>query len=483
MQKRKIIISLFLAIYFFYPLSARIYNVIIDTDCAFDDMRAIGILLSHPDVRLKGIVVTEGTLLPEEGFVKVKSLLHEFRLDTITVAAGKTYNRPAPPWRYFNQTFQPADYKVKESAIPDAIPWLEETLVSSTTPVIYICLGPLTTLAEILTNKPSLKSKISRVIWYNESIEPPDGFNYNFDKPSADSVIAMRIRTDIISNLNNNDAFWDSTIYLNKNINTNFARFLSLTGGKKKILENQNRHHLRIADELAAIYLINPELFDITVLYPKVFIRYNRNYDLASVKELFADIIKGSYSSESNIVFSAFPAQRGMFTYDVRKIMDSVITKYGYEEWKACVITDEFHGHLGVFSIVGAKMGIKARELFGVGPDKLMVTTYAGTMPPYSCLNDGIQVSTGATIGQGLITVVDDGNRRPEAIFTLNNKSYRLSLKDEYLQLITHDIEEGITNFGLTDDGYWKLVRRAALRYWLEWDRNVIFNIELINNL
>ena len=42
-------------------------------------------------------------------------------------------------------------------------------------------------------------------------------------------------------------------------------------------------------------------------------------------------------------------------------------------------MTDEFHGHLGVFSIVGAKMGIRAREIFGVGPDMLNVVTYAGT--------------------------------------------------------------------------------------------------------
>jgi hypothetical protein len=30
------------------------------------------------------------------------------------------------------------------------------------------------------------------------------------------------------------------------------------------------------------------------------------------------------------------------------------------------------------------------------------------------------------------------------------------------------------------DDGYWKLVRRNALKYWLDWDRNIIFTIEEI---
>ena len=27
------------------------------------------------------------------------------------------------------------------------------------------------------------------------------------------------------------------------------------------------------------------------------------------------------------------------------------------------------------------------------------------------------------------------------------------------------------------DDGYWKLIRHNALKYWLEWDRNKIFDI------
>jgi pyrimidine-specific ribonucleoside hydrolase len=175
------------------------------------------------------------------------------------------------------------------------------------------------------------------------------------------------------------------------------------------------------------------------------------------------------------VVFSAFPDQRELFAYDVRKIMDSVISRYGPEEWKACVMTDEFHGHLGVFSIVGAKMGIKAREYFGVGPDVLTVISHAGTKPPYSCLNDGIQVSTGATIGQGLITVVTEPHARPEAVFTCRERSLRLKLKEEYLAVIDGDIEEGILKFGLTDDGYWKLIRRSALEYWLEWDRDVIF--------
>ena len=126
-------------------------------------------------------------------------------------------------------------------------------------------------------------------------------------------------------------------------------------------------------------------------------------------------------------------------------------------------------------------MGIKARELFGIGADMLEVTSYAGTKPPYSCLNDGIQVSTGATLGMGTIHLVSHGKTKPSAIFTYNNRSVRISLKKEYLDQVDADIKEGIMKFGLMDDGYWKLIRHNALKYWLEWDRNKIFDIEEIN--
>jgi formylmethanofuran dehydrogenase subunit E len=89
------------------------------------------------------------------------------------------------------------------------------------------------------------------------------------------------------------------------------------------------------------------------------------------------------------------------------------------------------HGHLGVFSIVGAKMGIRAREFFGVGADQLEVTTFARTTPPYSCLNNGIQVSTGATLGMGTIHLSPHRKTQPMAIFAYKNRSVRISLKKE----------------------------------------------------
>ena len=94
---------------FIFCQASTVYNkdshpLIIDTDCALDDMRAIGMLLSYPGINIRGIMVTEGTLLPEEGAKKVRSLLHEFAMDTIPVLCGRFTGKPGPAWREFNRS-------------------------------------------------------------------------------------------------------------------------------------------------------------------------------------------------------------------------------------------------------------------------------------------------------------------------------------------------------------------------------------------
>ena len=135
-----------------------------------------------------------------------------------------------------------------------------------------------------------------------------------------------------------------------------------------------------------------------------------------------------------------------LYIYDARQILDSAIMRYGIDEWKACVMKDEFHGHLGVFSIVGAKMGIYAREYFGIGTDLLEINTYAGSKEPLSCMNDGLQVSTGATLGQGSIHLINDTIAKPQAVFTYQNRSIMIKLKSSYLKELKSVIDEEVKN-------------------------------------
>jgi pyrimidine-specific ribonucleoside hydrolase len=446
-------------------------------------MRAISLLLSRPEITIKAILLSDGSLPPTEGAGKINSLLKEFNVDNIQVACGDLLKGVNPPWREFNRQINWGKESDNQVAMLNAVDCLRENLKNANEKVILVCLGPLTNIAQLINKDPDLASKIERIIWSNDSVKPLQGFNYECDKGSADLVLKSKIRIDAIANLNKDNSYFDSSMYtVWEKSNTRLASILRNVFSQPVVVEKMQQNHFRLCDDLVAIYLTNPELFDINILTDELNVRYNKDYDVPGVRQAITDMINGTYFSEKNIVFNRFPIQHEMFNYDIRPIIDSAIARYGYDEWKANVMTDEFHGHLGVFSIVGAKMGIKARELFGVGADLLEVTTYAGTKPPYSCLNDGIQVSTGATLGMGTIHLVSHGKTRPAAIFTYKNRSIRISLKKEYLEQVDTDIKEGIMKFGLMDDGYWKLIRHNALKYWVEWDRNKIFDIEEVSH-
>jgi pyrimidine-specific ribonucleoside hydrolase len=461
------------------PLQVKVkHTIIIDTDCAYDDMRAISLMLSRPELTIKAILVSDGTLLPADGAGKIRSLLNEFNKNYISVAMGETLKGVNPAWRATSREIiwgkKPGNF------VPGAlaVDCLAEKLDSADEKIILVCLGPLTNIAGLIKKAPSKLLKVEKIIWYNDSLKPLQGFNYECDKEATDIVFKSKVRIDIISNLNYKGAVLDSSMYnVYRRSGTKLGSVLDFVCNQPLVLDGLRQNHYMLYDDLLAIYLTNPELFGINTMTDKLNVRYNQSYNLPGVKEAINDMITGKYITTRNVVFNRFPDQREMFNYDVRPIVDSAIALYGYDEWKANVMTDEFHGHLGVFSIVGAKMGIKARDLFGVGPDMLEVTTFAGSRPPYSCLTDGIQVSTGATLGMGTIHLAADTIARPEAVFKYKNRSIRISLKKEYLAKVDADINEGIVKFGLMDDGYWKLIRYNALKYWLEWDRNKIFDI------
>ena len=462
------------------PLPFRVnHTIIIDSDCAIDDMRAISILLARPEITIKAIMASDGSLPPDEGARKISSLLNEFSLDQIPVASGVVIAGIDPPWREINRQISWGKEGGSKRPVPGAVDLLEEKLNDAVEKITIVCLGPLTNLAGLIARNEASLRKVERIIWYNDAVNPLSGFNYECDKTAADIVFRSGVRIDVISGLNKAGAYFDTTLFqVCRTSATKLGSILFNAHRQEAAYKMLRQNHFRLYDDLVAIYLTNPELFSVNVMSENLNIRHNQDYNVEAVREAFSDMITGVYVSERNIVFNRFPADREMFNYDVRRIIDSAISRYGREEWKANVMTDEFHGHLGVFSIVGAKMGIRARELFGAGPDELEVITYAGSQPPYSCLNDGIQVSTGATLGMGTIQLAKQKKVMPSAVFTYNNRSLRITLKKEYLEKVDADIAEGISKFGLMDDGYWKLIRFNALKYWLEWDRREIFDVE-----
>lgn len=174
----------------------------------------------------------------------------------------------------------------------------------------------------------------------------------------------------------------------------------------------------------------------------------------------------------------ALPAE--VYVEDVRQIMADTIQLYGEDEWRKVVLTNELHGHLGIYSTLGAKMGCFAlehlREALGAEPEEPRVLSFAGTTPPVSCLNDGIQVSTGATVGHGLIAISEEEEKRVEAIFSQGDVSLHIRLKTSYQTKISEDIRAGVRRYAHTP-AYWQYIRSLAICYWRDWNRAHIFEI------
>ena len=180
----------------------------------------------------------------------------------------------------------------------------------------------------------------------------------------------------------------------------------------------------------------------------------------------------------------------------IEAMAERTIARWGKEEWRAVILTNEIHGHIGIYSTIGAKMGIYALELLSRlcnKAEELKVLSFAGSRPPVSCFNDGLQISTGATLGHGAIKIAkscalskEGADARVEAIFRFRaicgteakEMQLRVWLKEELMQQIAGDIANAVKQYGHTPD-YWLQVRRLALDYWQQWNRAEIFETEM----
>lgn len=142
-------------------------------------------------------------------------------------------------------------------------------------------------------------------------------------------------------------------------------------------------------------------------------------------------------------------------------------------------LVNRFHGHIGIYSMLGVKMGLYVKDIFNADglTGHIGIVAYTGSVPPVSCLLDGLQASTGSTLGHGLIKVADTpAPPRAEAAFTCEEKSITVSLKPEYESRIQADIRRGVELYAHGPE-YWKYVEDLAIRYAREWDRYGIFRL------
>jgi formylmethanofuran dehydrogenase subunit E len=111
----------------------------------------------------------------------------------------------------------------------------------------------------------------------------------------------------------------------------------------------------------------------------------------------------------------------------------------------------KFHGHIGPYAVLGYRMGLIANQKLGDGPFEKNTIVWTDTEPPLSCLVDGIQISSGCTLGKGSIKIQKDidnlkaefSNKKGEKILIMIKSAIRKEIDEnvteENIKLYSED--------------------------------------------
>ncbi len=444
--------------------------VIIDTDGGFDDFRAINMLLASSSVRVLAVISSNGVLNAHEAYQKLKGLMADSYHQGILLGMN---NRPTC---FVNNCIPAKDFKwgstreqLKE--IPNHLDIIREVLKNSSENITFLNFGNLSTYYSAINEIPGLSKRLKNSLWACSLQNFTGSFNYKSDSVAYQMLIQQKIP---INRIDGNvpqftyNQLIENLAALKNGYATNILRSLH---------ESKSSFANTFYDENLVLYLHKPDYFiaDSAVSNP-IDYRMNKIIKPEEIGSLILDILDGKTVNQ-NQVFSKFPMDTTYYTDEIQAIMPYCLERYGRNEWIATVMANEMHRHLGIYAVIGTKMGMRARGYFGAGIDELLVISHAGINPPYSCMNDGLQISTGATLGHGLIKIKADTLKLPKAEFSYMNRKISIQLKEEYRKRVESEIKNLVMVYGLDSNLYWDLVRKLAIDYWKYWDRHEIFTL------
>jgi pyrimidine-specific ribonucleoside hydrolase len=448
---------------------------------AADDARALALLLASPYFNVLAVVTSDGVSPPDVGATNVCRMLRFLRQDGVAVGIGRTLAAPPPAFRANAVELDWA--KLGEPAVPlqgllNGASLVRLALRASTNRAFYICLGPLSNLADALDGAPELASRIEAVLWSGTAPDAarPD-WNATRDLAALKKIAATGLRVEAIHWPDEATAPVFDQALLNEltAVHAPSADLIVRLHSSGRGAELVRAKHLRLWDDLVALRFLNPSLVSLSPVPGQSGWSESTGVDAAALRNALLTTLR-LMPPRATVILSDFPSDPERLLPDVREAATQINARHGLEEWKATVLTSELHRHLGTYSIVGAKMGLRARERFNVALDELRVESHAGLKPPLSCVNDGLQVATGASLGRGTITVLTNAPTACEAVFSFGERRLRLRLKPEFAQRIAADMVALEKKHGGTTPAYFQEVRTVSLQHWLNFDRHTMFD-------
>ena len=99
-----------------------------------------------------------------------------------------------------------------------------------------------------------------------------------------------------------------------------------------------------------------------------------------------------------------------------------------------------FHTHLGPYLVVGLRMGGVVTRQLGDKPFSYKILAHTGKVPPYSCMVDGVQMSTPCTVGNSGLEVGDERLMTVEAKGA--GRALSIALRSEIFDWIENECRE-----------------------------------------
>lgn len=437
-------------------------------------MRAITMFLASPDVRVLGITTSGGALSPRNAFIKVKSLLNSFYHEGILVGTDTDSKYRMKEVPFTLQIRWGNEEGIDVSNAPDNLSLISGLISAEKTKISFVCLGSMTTALKALRNIPDFSRQVKDIVWSADESGYLNGFNFKIDKEASEAMLKQEIPVRIVRSMSvqQGDLYNEELIKTLGIIKTPYASKISSFFNNETV--KSHKFSFYGTDEMVPVFIHYPLLF---VNKVNGIISESTPADPEAIRESTIKIVSGE-TIEKNQVIKKLPLDPEFYFDDISQSVNDIIDRYGVEEWKSGVYASEMHRHLGVFEIIGVKMGIRAREYFNTGVDEFKAVSYAGSTPPLSCMNDGLQVSTGSTPGHGLLTVRTDTILAPVVDITYMGRRIRINLKPEIAGKISSELKEINFIYGLDSDIYWELVRKNTIKYWREMDRHEIFEVE-----
>jgi purine nucleosidase len=151
--------------------------IILDHDGSVDDLMALLLVLSMPEVELRAVVVTEADCYVEPALSATHAILRlAGRPDVpVGVSAARPVNPMPAEWRAAGWIVDSLPILQATRGGPDPEPLdgerlMADALRAADRPVTLLITGPLSCLAAVLRAAPALAAKIERVLWMGGAI-------------------------------------------------------------------------------------------------------------------------------------------------------------------------------------------------------------------------------------------------------------------------------------------------------------------------